>query len=109
MLLSQFDGGRWMKRISGLFLTVAAVLVPMAVQAQKPTDIAETRSADVYMGNAQGKALASEKRELYQKALDVAIEGLKKYPTNSKLYFQIGKANHQLGNYLAADSAFTKA
>jgi hypothetical protein len=48
-----------MKRFSGLMLVAAALLVPVAVHAQKPSDNSETRSADVYMQNAEKSQLTS--------------------------------------------------
>ena len=98
-----------MKRISGLFLTVATLLVPAAAHAQKPSDMSETRSADVYMANAEKTVLASEKKDWYNKALDMARQALAKEPNNPKPYLQIGLAQHKLGNFMAADSAFTQA
>ncbi|MEO5511282.1 MAG: tetratricopeptide repeat protein, partial [Longimicrobiales bacterium] len=97
-----------MKRISGLLLAVA-ILVPGAARAQKPSDIAETRSADVYLKNAEESTLTTEKMNFYRQAIAAALQGAAKYPNNPKPWLQIGKAYHQLGDFIGADSAFTKA
>lgn len=98
-----------MKRFSGLMLTVAAVLVPVAAHAQKPSDNSETRSADVYIQNAEKSTLTSEKNDLYKKAIAIALQGVAKDPSNPKPWFLIGTAYQAMGDLAGADSAYTKA
>ncbi len=97
-----------MKRISGLLL-VMSILVPGAASAQKPSDMTETRSADVYMKNAESTTLDSEKKDWYRQAITISLQAIQKAPSNPKPWFQLGKAYHQLGDFVGADSAFTKA
>jgi tetratricopeptide (TPR) repeat protein len=98
-----------MKRFSGLMLVAAALLVPVAVHAQKPSDNSETRSADVYMQNAEKSQLTSEKNELYKKAIAIALQGAAKDPSNPKPWFQIGTAYQAMGDFVGADTSFAKA
>jgi Flp pilus assembly protein TadD len=98
-----------MNRVSGLLLAVGMVLVPMAAQAQKPSDVSETRSADVYVAQAEKTPVASEKKEFYEKALDMAKQAAAKYPSNPKPYFQMGMILSQLHDYVGADTSFIKA
>lgn len=98
-----------MKGWSSLLL-VAALLVPAAAQAQKkPSNNMHTRSADVYLGQAQQAKVNADRKELLQKALAAALEGAKTDPGNPKPWFQAGVAYAGLGDLAGADSAFDKA
>jgi pentatricopeptide repeat protein len=98
-----------MKRYSSVLL-VTALLVPALAQAQKkPSNNMHTRSADVYLGQAQQAQVNADKKELLQKALAAALEGAESDPGNPKPWFQAGIAYVRLGDLAGADSAFDKA
>ena len=88
-------GGSWMKRAAGLLLALST-LIPAGAQAQKPSNSSETRSADVYLGNAQRSNLDSEKKDWLEQALTITATGLQKDPSNPKLWMQRGQAYQAL-------------
>jgi tetratricopeptide (TPR) repeat protein len=97
-----------MKRWSGIL--AALVLLPATAQAQKrPSNNMHTRSADVYLKQAQDARVVTDRNQLFEKAANAALEGTKSEPDNPKPWFQLGVAHAGMGNLAAADSAFDKA
>lgn len=97
-----------MKRVC--LMLAMATLLPAAASAQKPSNSAETRSADVYIANSQKSSkLADERESDLLAAIEIAHQGALKEPNNPRPWFLIGTAQAMRKNYLAADSAFDKA
>jgi tetratricopeptide (TPR) repeat protein len=93
-----------------LALLALLLFAPAAAQAQKrPSNNMHTRSADVYLGQAQQARAATEKAELYGKALAAALEGARVDAGNPKPWFQAGVAHFHLDDFVAADSMFSRA
>ena len=98
-----------MKRWSWV-LAALAILLPATAHAQKrPSNNMHTRSADVYLKQAQDAQVVADKKALFEKAAAAAVEGTKSEPDNPKSWFQLGSAHAGMGNLAAADSAFDKA
>lgn len=99
-----------MKLLTSMLVAVAVLVLPATAQAQKkPSNNVHTRSAEVYLGQAQQARVPAEKKELFQKALTAALEGTKSDPSNPKPWFQAGMAYVGMGDLPGADSAFDKA
>lgn len=75
----------------------------------RPRDNAQTRAADGFLNDAMNAMDDAEKQALYQQALDAALEGIAADPENPKSYFQAAMAQVSLGDYVGADSMFTRA
>lgn len=98
-----------MNRWCGACLLVLLVL-PSATQAQKrPSNNMHTRSADVYLGQAGKARVSTERRELYEKALTAALEGVRQDAGNPKPWFQAGTAYFHLEDFTGADTMFARA
>lgn len=90
-------------------LMAAALVVPAAAQAQKPSNNMHTRSADAYLVQAEREAVLADKREFLVKALEAALEGTKSDPENPRSWFQAGQAYFGMKDWAGADSAFDRA
>ncbi|HSJ08856.1 MAG TPA: tetratricopeptide repeat protein [Longimicrobiales bacterium] len=98
-----------MKRWSSAILA-ALLLVPAAAQAQRPSNNVHTRSADVYLTDAfDPNTNPGDRLDILKKAVEAATKGTQNDPNNPKPWFQLGRAQAGLGNFLAADSAFDRA
>lgn len=82
---------------------------PEGASAQEPKDNMWTRSATLYLTQARSNPNPEEKRQRFQEALQTSREGIENEPENPQGYFQAGQALVGLGDYLAADSMFTRA
>jgi len=98
-----------MKRWSTAIMA-ALLLAPAAAQAQRPQNNVHTRSADVYLSDAfDPNTNPGDKLDILKKAVEAATKGTQNDPQNPKPWFQLGRAQAGLGNFLAADSAFDRA
>jgi len=75
----------------------------------RPRDNNHTRASGDYLDQAMSAAEDVEKDGLYRQALGAAQEGITADPENPKSYFQAAVASVNLGDYLGADSLFTRA
>lgn len=104
-----------MKLRTGVVLTAvfaggALALAPTQASAQsEPKDNMWTRSATLYLSQAQSNPNPEEKQDRYQEALNVSLEGIENQPDNPQGYYQAGRALVGLGDFLRADSMLTKA
>ena len=91
-------------------VTVLATLaLPAAVAAQKPSKTMQTRSAEVYIKNANEASDAEKRQDFLQKALDVLMDGAKRDGDNPLVWFLAGQAYGRMGDPVGADSAFDRA
>jgi tetratricopeptide (TPR) repeat protein len=90
-----------------LALLGAALLVPAMGQAQQETP--QTRDAGRSIGLAAISQTPERRRPHFEQAIAKVREGLQRTPDNAKLYLLLGQAQAGLGEYAAADSAFTRA
>lgn len=98
-----------MKRWS-VFVILAALLVPASVAGQrKPSKTMQTRSAEVYLNNANNTADSEKRNSELQKALNVLMDGAERDSDNPLIWMMIGQAHARMGNLAGADSAFDKA
>jgi tetratricopeptide (TPR) repeat protein len=97
-----------MKRVV-LAVAAAALLTPVSADAQRPSNNLHTRSADVYLKQAAATQVAPERRELYEKALESALAGVRHDENNSRSWYQAGMAYAGLQDYVGADSTFRRA
>jgi len=97
-----------MRRIIRYALVLLPVL-PTAVQAQKPSNSMQTRSAEIYLKRAESAAPGDEMNELLTKALEVLMDGVENDPANPRIWFMAGQAYARMGDVAGADSAFDKA
>ena len=74
-------------------------------EGNPPRDNEQTRSAELFLTQAQ--SLGNVER--YNQALEAALGAIMEEPTNPLGYYQAGRAQIGLGDYLAADSLFNKA
>lgn len=74
-----------------------------------PSDNVHTRSAALYLVQAQRNPNLEEKRQRYEEGLQAALAGVENDPGNPKGYFQAAQAFLGLGDHVGADSMFTKA
>ncbi len=101
--------------VAGAISAVAFVTLPAVAVAQedcvgdKPRGGMYVSSAELYMDRARTNPRPDEKAKLYQQAVDVLREGFDKQPDNPRNYEMAGQALVGLGDYAAADSAYTKA
>jgi tetratricopeptide (TPR) repeat protein len=100
-----------MSRSSRIILAVVAVLatVPGTLWAQRPSNNVHTRSAALYLSRAREQPNPEEKRALYQQALEAALEGTQRTPTNPRVWLLAGQAAIRLDDYVRADSLLTRA
>jgi len=88
----------------------ALATVPAAAATQQePEDNMWTRSATLYLSQAQSNPNPEQKQARYQEALDAAREGIENRPDNATSYYQAGRALVGLNDFLAADSMLTSA
>jgi len=114
-----------MNRMRGIILTLAVGLVAgcatagagagagtgtggAATEGIKPSENSQTRAATLYLARAVS-ANDSTAHDLYQKALESASAAQQDNPQNPKAYYLMGQAQAGLGDFVAADSLFTKA
>src|SRR5688572_16577946 len=101
------DGGLRMKRG---WVFALMLLSPVLAQAQsRPANTSQTNSAELYLQRARTSNRDEEKRDLLQKALEQAQQGIKVKADNPKAWLLAGKAHAGLGNAAAADSMFDQA
>lgn len=93
----------------GKLLVVALLVAPVAAQAQKPGNTLQTRSATLYLDQAEKAQNPADKQKFLKQALDMALEGVAKNAGNPKSWFVLGQVHAAQGNALGADSAFDKA
>ncbi len=94
----------------GLILAgLGTFIVTTSVEAQKPKDTAFTALASANLEAARTAALPTDAEAAYQKALELARDGIQADSMNSQSYFQAARAYMGLGRYAEADSAFNKA
>jgi tetratricopeptide (TPR) repeat protein len=98
-----------MKRWS-MVLVAIMLLAPTTAQAQKrPSNNMHTRSADVYLGQAEKTRVIAERAEILEKALAAASEGIRQDAGNPKPWFQAGLAYYGIEDFVGADSMFDRA
>ncbi|MBR9990715.1 MAG: tetratricopeptide repeat protein [Gemmatimonadetes bacterium] len=97
-----------MKRWSTV-LVAAAILVPAAVDAQRPSNNMHTRSAETYLSQADREVVITDKNQYLTKALEAAFAGIEASPDNPRSWFQAGQAYLGMKDWAGADSAFTRA
>jgi tetratricopeptide (TPR) repeat protein len=98
-----------MKRLS-TFLLGLVLLAPGIASAQtRPSTTMHTTSASLYFDRARRTNRPEEKKELLEKALGFAMEGIKAKPDNARAYLIAGQIQAQLGDAAAADQMFDKA
>lgn len=93
----------------GKLLVVALLIAPVAVQAQKPGNTLQTRSATLYLDQAEKAQNPADKQKFLKQALDMALEGVTKNAGNPKSWLVLGRVYVVQGDALGADSAFDKA
>lgn len=94
----------------GLILAGSAVLcAATSVEAQEPEDNKFTGLASISLEIARTAMLPIDATVAYQKALDLALDGIRALPMNSQSHFQAARAYMGLGRYAEADSSFSKA
>jgi tetratricopeptide (TPR) repeat protein len=87
-------------------VTVGGQLLPEGI---RPRDNTHTRSADLYLTQAQTAATDEEAERRFRQALEAAYAGMEQDPENPKSYFQGAQASVGLNDFLGADSLFTRA
>ncbi|MCJ7628855.1 MAG: tetratricopeptide repeat protein [Longimicrobiales bacterium] len=75
----------------------------------RPRDNSQTRAAENFLDQGMGAAEDAEKAGFFRQALEAAREGIAFDSENPKSYFQAAVAMVNLGEYLGADSMFTRA
>jgi tetratricopeptide (TPR) repeat protein len=75
----------------------------------RPRDNTHTRSADLYLTQAQTAATEEDAERRFQQALDASLAGIEQDPQNPKSYFQAAQAFVGLNDFAGADSMFNKA
>jgi len=96
-------------RVGALVLAVALVLPVAATAQNKPSNTMHTNSAELYLNQARKENRDEEKRELLEKALARAREGIAARADNPKAYLLAGQIQVMLGNLASADSMLDKA
>ena len=87
-------------------VTLGGQLLPEGI---RPRDNTHTRSADLYLTQAQTAATDEEAERRFRQALEAAYAGIEQDPENPKSYFQGAQASVGLNDFLGADSLFTRA
>ena len=101
--------------VIGAMAAVVLVTLPAVAAAQedcvgdKPRGGMYVSSAELYLTKARANPRPEDKAKLYQQAIDVLKDGFVRQPDNPRNYEMAGQAFVGLGDYVAADSAFTKA
>jgi tetratricopeptide (TPR) repeat protein len=86
------------------------VLAPAVLAAQsRPSSTTHTNSAELYLSRVASARGDDERKDLLQKALEQALQGIKVKPDNPKAYLIAGRVHVLQGNALAADSMLDKA
>jgi tetratricopeptide (TPR) repeat protein len=115
-----------MNRVSGLILALSVGIglsacassgatggggsaVAEARGGTKPSENKSTREASRAIGLAMLRPDGEEKRALYEQALQAALASIQAEPGNPRGWFLAGQAYANLGDMVAADTAFTKA
>ena len=94
----------------GLILAgLGTFFVTTSVEAQKPVDNGFTALASANLETARTAELPVDAEVAYQKALELALDGIEAAPLNSLSHFQAGRAYMGLGRYAEADSSFSQA
>lgn len=78
-------------------------------EGTSPRDNSHTRSADLYLTQAQSTTDEVQIEARYQEALQAAQDGISADPENPKSYFQAGQAMVGVGHYGGAAAMFDKA
>lgn len=97
-----------MNRI-GKVLVLVLLLVPVAAHAQRPSNTVQTRSAELYLGQAERTQVPQDKQKFLKLAMDNALQGVQKNAGNSRTWFMLGQVYAATGDAVGADSAFDKA
>ncbi|MCH7565922.1 MAG: tetratricopeptide repeat protein [Gemmatimonadetes bacterium] len=93
----------------GLILAGSAmVFVSTSVEAQEPLDNKYTGLASISLEAARTAMLPIEAAAAYQKALDLALDGIAELPMNSQSHLQAARAYMGLGRYTEADASFSR-
>ncbi len=93
-----------------LALAAFVLLLPSAAWAQKePGHTKETRNAEKFIGLAMTRQDAESKRQFLEQALPPLREAMQKNPDNGRVWLMAGNVFAGLGQFQAADSAFTRA
>lgn len=98
-----------MRRFGFVALTLLSTPVWAGAQQSRPSNTMHTNSAALYFDKAMRTKSEQEKKELFEKTLELARQGIAAKPENPRAYLLAGQALTQLGNSLAADSMFDKA
>lgn len=98
-----------MKVISRLVIAIVVLSPALAAAQTRPSNTMHTNSASLYFDRAKRTTRAEEKKELLEKALGFALEGIKAKADNPRAYLLAGQISVQLGDAVAADSMFDKA
>ncbi len=92
------------------FTLLAALAVPtVAVAQSKPSGTMQTRSAEVYLKQADQTGNQEKRQEALTKALEVLKDGATRDADNAMVWFMMGQAYARLGDPIGADSAYDKA
>lgn len=112
-----------MNRITGLILALVVALTAgacatagssgssdaMGASGNRPSDNSMTREANREIGLAMLQEDPEEQRGHFERALESAKEAVEEDPDNPRGWFLTGQASAYLGDYVGADTAFTKA
>lgn len=90
-------------------LALPRVGVAQSCEGSKPRGGTWATSAELYLQKARENPRAEEKQKRYNQALNVLFEGFEKQPDNPRNYELAGEAYAGLGDYVGADSVWTKA
>jgi tetratricopeptide (TPR) repeat protein len=86
--------------------TISGQLLPEGI---RPRDNTHTRSADLYLTQAQTAATDEDAEQRFQQALEAARAGIEADPENPKSYFQAAQACVGLNDFVCAEGMFAKA
>jgi len=102
-----------MNRYRGLSLVLAAAAIaaaaPANISAQKYRDDKYTKEADKFIALAMTRQDDTQRRQMYQQALDALQEGFTEEADNGKIWYTAGVAYVGLSRYSEAADAFDKA
>ncbi|UCC49695.1 MAG: tetratricopeptide repeat protein [Gemmatimonadota bacterium] len=105
-----------MALVTGSVAVLALYILPADALAQRQRCTGErprggrwVSSGELYLDRARRNPRLDEKRNLYQQALDVLVEGFVEQPDNPRNYVLAGRAYEGLGDYVGADSVWRKA
>lgn len=90
-------------------LTLPEIGVAQDCNGNKPRGGTWATSAELYLQKARENPRPDEKQRRYRQALDVLFEGFEKQSDNPRNYELAGLAYAGLGDYVGADSVWTKA